>query len=170
MQQKYCVDSLTVMTEIVMPNDTNYLHNLMGGQLLNWMDICAAVAAQRHCNNTVVTISVDNVTFQNPIPLGNVVTLRAFVTRAFSSSMEVYLEVTSEHIPNGYKQITNNAFFTFVAVDASLGKPVEVPQIVPQTEVEQELNEGALRRRQLRLLLAGRMKASDASELRELFM
>ncbi|MEJ7661637.1 MAG: acyl-CoA thioesterase [Hymenobacter sp.] len=156
------------MTELVLPNDTNTLHNLMGGRMMHLMDIAAAIAAQKHSNRIVVTASVDNVSFRDPIRLGNVVTLQAQVTRAFSSSMEVHIDVWAEDIPNGTKLKTNEAFFTFVAVDQS-GRPIDVPEAVPETAEETALYEGALRRRQLRLVLAGRMKPGEASELKALF-
>ena len=166
--QKFAKDSVTIMTEMVLPNDTNTLHNLMGGRLIHWMDIVAAIAAQKHCNRIVVTASADNISFKEPINLGNVVTLRSQVTRAFNSSMEVFIEVTAEDIPASKKIMTHRAFFTFVAVDQN-GKPIEIPQIVPETAEEIELFEGALRRRQLRLVLAQRMKPEEAVELRAIF-
>ncbi len=166
--QKFAKDSVTIMTEMVLPNDTNTLHNLMGGRLMHWMDIVAAIAAQKHCNRIVVTASADNISFKEPINLGNVVTLRSQVTRAFNSSMEVFIEVAAEDIPASKKIMTHRAFFTFVAVDQN-GKPIEIPQIVPETAEEIELFEGALRRRQLRLVLAQRMKPEDAVELRAIF-
>jgi len=156
------------MTEMVLPNDTNGLDNLMGGRLMHWMDIAAAIAAQKHSNRIVVTASVDNISFSEPIRKSNTVTITAFVTRAFSSSMEVYLEVTAEDIPADKKIHTNKAFFTFVAVDQS-GKPINIPEAQPETELEKELYEGALRRRQLRLVLGGRMKPNDATELKTIF-
>ena len=166
--QKFAKDSVTIMTEMVLPNDTNTLHNLMGGRLMHWMDIVAAIAAQKHCNRIVVTASADNISFKEPINLGNVVTLRSQVTRAFNSSMEVFIEVTAEDIPASKKIMTHRAFFTFVAVDQN-GKPIEIPQVVPESAEEIELFEGALRRRQLRLVLAQRMKPEDAVELRAIF-
>ena len=166
--QKFAKNSVTIMTEMVLPNDTNTLHNLMGGRLMHWMDIVAAIAAQKHCNRIVVTASADNISFKEPINLGNVVTLRSQVTRAFNSSMEVFIEVTAEDIPASKKIMTHRAFFTFVAVDQN-GKPIEIPQVVPETAEEIELFEGALRRRQLRLVLAQRMKPEDAVELRAIF-
>jgi acyl-CoA hydrolase len=166
--QKFAKDSVTIMTEMVLPNDTNTLNNLMGGRLMHWMDIVAAIAAQKHCNRIVVTASVDNISFKQPINLGNVVTLRSQVTRAFNSSMEVFIEVTAEDIPASKKIMTHRAFFTFVAVDQN-GKPIEVPLVVPETPEEIEFYEGALRRRQLRLVLAQRMKPEEAVELRSIF-
>ncbi|WP_027000901.1 acyl-CoA thioesterase [Eisenibacter elegans] len=161
-------ESLTTMTEMVLPNDTNTLNNLMGGRMMHMMDIVAAIAAQKHSNRIVVTASVDNITFSEPISLGDVVTITAKVTRAFNSSMEVFLDVVAENIPASRKKATNRAFFTFVAVD-QLGTPINVPEVIPETPEEQELYAGALRRRQLRLILAGRMKPDDATELKLLF-
>lgn len=167
-KQKFASESLTTMTEMVLPNDTNTLNNLMGGRLLHLVDICGAITAQKHSNRIVVTASVDNVSFAEPIPLGSVVTLRAWVTRAFNSSMEVYIEVTAENIPAQQKIMSNKAFYTFVAVDQS-GRPIDVPQVIPQTDEEKMLYDSALRRRQLRLLLSGRIKPHDATELKALF-
>lgn len=167
-KQKKVSESYVIMTELVLPNDTNTLHNLMGGKMMHWMDIVSAIAAQKHSNRIVVTASVDNVSFAESIKLGNVVTLEAKVTRAFSSSMEVHIVVFAEDIPTGKKVMSNQAFFTFVAVDQS-GKAIDVPEAIPETEEEIRLYDGALRRRQLRLVLAGRMKPSEANELKSIF-
>jgi len=167
-KKKLASESCVTMTELVLPNDTNTLNNLMGGRLMHWMDIVSAISAQKHSNRIVVTASVDNVSFAKPIRLGNVVTLKAQVTRAFNSSMEVAIEVWAEDIPSGERIESNRAFFTFVAVD-QLGKPIDVPELVPETADDEELYEGALRRRQLRLVLAKRMKPEDAKELKSIF-
>ena len=162
-------ESLIVMTELVLPNDTNLFENLMGGRLMYWMDIAAALSGSKHCNAPVVTASVDNISFTNPIKLGNVVHIEAKVTRAFNTSMEVYLKVWGEDIIQQNRYNSNEAYYTFVALDPN-GKPRLVPQLAPETEEEKELFDGALRRRQLRLILAGKMKPGDASELKALFM
>ena len=104
-------DSYTQMNELVLPNDTNTLNNLMGGKLLHWMDICAAMAAQKHSNRIVVTASVDSVSFKEPIRLGDVVTLEAYVTRSFNSSMEVFIQVHAQNIPTGEKLKSNEAYY-----------------------------------------------------------
>jgi acyl-CoA hydrolase len=156
------------MTELVLPNDTNTLNNLMGGRLMHWMDVVSAIAGQKHCNSIVVTASVDNISFRSPIQLGNVVTLRAKATRAFKSSVEIRIDVEAENIPEGIKVASHSAYFTFVAVDKA-GHPVEVPEVLPETDEEKALYDGALRRRQLRLILSGRMKPSEATELKSLF-
>jgi acyl-CoA hydrolase len=161
-------ESFVSMTELVLPNDTNTMNNLMGGRLMHWMDIVSAIAAQKHSNRIVVTASVDNISFTYPILLGNVVTLKAKVTRAFSTSMEVRIDVEAEDVPAERKFASNAAYFTFVALDAS-GKPTPIPEIEPENDEEIELYNGALRRRQLRLILAGRMKPSEANELKSIF-
>jgi acyl-CoA hydrolase len=167
-KQKFPRESSVSMTELVLPNDTNTLNNLMGGRLMHWMDIVSAIAGQRHSNSIVVTASVDNISFKHPIRLGNVVTLKARVTRAFNSSMEVRIDVEAEDAPSGQKFESNAAYFTFVALDAQ-GKPVDIPEVVPETDEERELYNGALRRRQLRLVLSGRMKPQEANELKSIF-
>lgn len=161
--------SYTIMNELVLPNDTNTLHNLMGGRLLHWMDIVAAISGQKHAGKIVVTASVDSVSFGKSIKLGDVVTLEAKVTRAFNTSMEIHITVTAESIPTGEKFKSNEAYYTFVALDRN-GTPVKVPQVVPETEDEKKRYEGALRRRQLRLILAGKMKPDEATELKALFV
>ena len=168
METKSPKESRAILTEIVLPNDTNNLDNLMGGRLMNCMDIIAAVAAQRHSNRTSVTASVNNVSFNNPIPRGSVVTIEANISRAFNSSMEIFLDVWAEDTLSGEKTKCNEAIYTFVAV-SKLGKPVTVPEVVPETELEKTRFDGALRRRQLSLILAGKMKADDATELKALF-
>jgi acyl-CoA hydrolase len=170
MQQKVNtpMETEVVMTELVLPNDTNTFGNLMGGRLLYWMDIAAALAAMKQCGSPVVTASVDNISFEAPIKLGNVVHIQAKVSRAFNTSMEVHMNVWGEDVLHQYKYKSNEAYYTFVALDPN-GKPRTVPQLVPQTEEEEKLFEGALRRRQLRLILGGKMKPDDAAELKALF-
>lgn len=168
MKVKKPSESVCINTEIVLPNDTNTLGNLMGGRLLHWMDICAAVSAQRHCGRVVVTASVNNVSFNQAIRLAEVVTLQAKVSRAFSSSMEVFIDVWVEDCATGAKRKCNEAIYTFVAVD-QLGNPIHVPSIEPESEEEIRRYDGALRRRQLSLILAGKMKPSEATELKALF-
>lgn len=167
-QTKAPSESHTIMNELVLPNDTNTLNNLMGGKLLHWMDICAAIAAQKHSGKTAVTASVDSVSFGKAIRLGNVVTLEAKITRAFNTSMEIHIAVHAADIPSGEKYKSNEAYYTFVALDRS-GSPLKVPQVIPETEEEKKKFDGALRRRQLRLILSGRMKPDEATELKALF-
>jgi acyl-CoA hydrolase len=169
MKAKTPQESLTILTEIVLPNDTNNLDNLMGGRLLHWMDIASAIAAHRHCKRIVVTASVNNVAFKNPIPQGSIVTLEAKVSRSFSSSIEVFVDVfVEDRNIAGKRSKANEAIFTFVAVD-QLGNPIQVPPVKPETEEEQLRFDGALRRRQLSLILGGKMKPDDATELKALF-
>ncbi len=161
-------ESAAVLTEIVLPNDTNTLGNLMGGRLLHWMDIAAAIAAQRHSKRVCVTASVNNVSFNQPIKLADIVTLEAKVSRAFNSSMEVYIDVWVENHATGEKIKCNEAIYTFVAVD-QIGNPINVPELQPESELEIQRYGGALRRRQLSLILAGKMRPEDATELKKLF-
>src|SRR5436190_5695662 len=168
MSLKKPADSLTEMNELVLPNDTNTLGNLMGGRLLHWMDIASAISAHRHCGRIVVTASVNNVSFNQPIRLGEIVTINAKVSRAFNSSMEVFLDVWVENNATGEKKKCNEAIYTFVAVD-QLGSPITVPELIPETEEEKKRYDGALRRRQLSLILAGKMQPKDATELKALF-
>jgi acyl-CoA hydrolase len=157
------------MTELVLPNDTNLHGNLMGGRLMYWMDIAAALSAQRHCNGPVVTASVDNISFENPIKLGNVVHIEAKVSRSFNSSMEVHMKVWGEDVIQRFKYKSNEAYYTFVALNPT-GRPRPVPEVVAETEEEKKIFDGALRRRQLRLILGGKMKPMDATELKALFV
>jgi len=162
-------ETFSVMNELVLPNDTNTFGNLMGGRLMYWMDIAAAYSAARHCNAPVVTASVDNISFKNPIKLGHYVRIEAYVTRAFSTSMEIHLKVWGEDTLHQFKYESNEAYFTFVGLDPN-GNPRAVPGVEPETDDERTLYEGALRRRQLRLVLGGKMKAGDATELKALFL
>jgi acyl-CoA hydrolase len=165
---KKASESIVVMTELVLPNDTNNFGNLMGGRLMYWMDIAAALAAMKHCSAPVVTASVDNISFESPIKIGNVVHIEAKVTRAFNSSMEVHMKVWGEDAIQQYKYKSNEAYYTFVSLDPN-NKPRAVNKVIPETDEEKLLYEGALRRRQLRLVLGGKMKAEDAGELKALF-
>ena len=166
---KKASESLVNMTELVLPNDTNTFGNLMGGRLMYWMDIAAALAAMKHCGSPVVTASVDNISFESPIKIGNVVHIEAKVTRAFNSSMEIHMDVWGEDAIQQYKYKSNEAYYTFVSLDPN-GKPRPVNKLVPETEKEVKLFDGALRRRQIRLILGGKMKPEEASELKALFI
>ena len=165
---KMASESVVIMTELVLPNDTNTFGNLMGGRLMYWMDIASALAAMKHSGAPVVTASVDNISFKNPIKLGNVVHIEAKVTRAFTTSMEVHIKVWGEDVIQQHKYKSNEAYFTFVALD-SASKPLQVHQLIAETAGEKELYDGALRRRQLRLVLGGKMKPEDAQELKAIF-
>lgn len=169
MDPRKAADSILIMTELVLPNDTNVFGNLMGGRLMYWMDIASALSAQKHCNAAVVTASVDNISFENPIRLGNVVHIEAKVSRAFNTSMEVHMKVWCEDLKRQVKYKSNEAYYTFVALNAD-NKPTSVPPLIAETEEEKKLFDGALRRRQLRLILGGKMKPGDATELKALFV
>lgn len=162
-------ESKTVMTELIMPNDTNPMNNLMGGYLMRWMDIVCAICAGKHCEAHVVTAAVDHISFTNPIFLGDVITLEASVTRAFNTSVEIYVEVFANDIKGQQPRRCNHAYFTFVALDDKKKNPVPVPPVLPLSSEEQQLFEGAARRRELRLILSGRIKAKDATLLRQYF-
>ena len=168
MQHKTPTQSRTIMTDLVLPSETNPLNNLFGGELLARMDRAASIAARRHCCHIVVTASVNHVAFTHAIPLDSIVSVEAKVSRAFKTSMEVYIDVWVEDHDNGERSKTNEAIYTFVAVDEH-GKPVAVPELYPESDLEKSRYVAALRRKQLSLLLAGRIKPHDATELKALF-
>ena len=168
MKKRKAGDTLSIATKVVLPNDTNTLGNLFGGELLAWMDVIASVSAQRHCRRVVVTASVNHVSFKKPIKEASIVTLEAKVSRSFYSSMEIIIDVFIENQVTGVREKCNDAIYTFVAVDQN-GGPIQVPELIPETDEEKERFEAALRRKQLSLILAGKMKPSDASELKRIF-
>ena len=168
MAEKHPKDSLTILTDTVLPSETNPLNNLFGGELLARMDRAASITARRHSRRIVVTASVNHVAFNRAVPLGSVVTIEAKVSRAFNSSMEIYLDVWIDDEDYGERIKANEAIYTFVAVD-NIGRPVKIPAIVPETKLEKVRFDGALRRKQLSLVLAGKMKPDDATELKALF-
>src|SRR5690554_8124679 len=168
MQPKSPSESLTLMTDVVLPGETNPLNNLFGGELLARMDRAASITARRHSRRICVTASVNHVAFNRAIPLGSVVTVEAKVCRAFSTSMESFLDVWIEDRESGVRTKANEASYTFVAVDER-GRPVPVPEIIPETDLEKQRYEAALRRKQLSLVLSGKMKPHDATELKALF-
>ncbi len=168
MQPKHPNESIAIMTDLVLPSETNPLNNLFGGELLARMDRAASIAARRHSRRIVVTASVNHVAFNRVIPLGSVVTIEAKVSRAFKTSMEVYMDVWIEDRESGVRSRANEAIYTFVAVDET-GRPTQIPEIVPETDLEKERFNAALRRKQLSLVLAGKMKPHEATELKALF-
>jgi acyl-CoA hydrolase len=169
MTPKHPSESLTILTDLVLPSETNPLNNLFGGELLARMDRAASIAARRHSRRITVTASVNHVAFNRSIPLGSVVTVEAKVSRAFNSSMEIFLDVWIEDRESGIRTKANEAIYTFVAVNET-GNPVSVPAIIPETELEKERFDAALRRKQLSLVLAGKMNPHDATELKALFL
>ena len=168
MKAKSPEDSKTIQTDVVLPADTNSLDNLFGGELLARMDKVASIAAIKHSENVVVTASINNVSFGEPVPNGSILTIEAKVSRAFNTSMEVFIDVWKQNKTHPQKFKVNEAIYTFVAVNKR-GKPVRVPELIPQTELEKKRYVAALRRRQLSLVLAGKMKPKDASELKAIF-
>ncbi|WP_299675222.1 acyl-CoA thioesterase [uncultured Dokdonia sp.] len=161
-------ESKTILTDLVLPSETNPLNNLFGGELLARMDRAASIAARRHSRRIVVTASVNHVAFNKTIALGSVVTVEAKISRAFKTSMEIYIDVWIEDRESGICTKANEAIYTFVAVNEQ-GTPVPVPPVMPETDDEKERYDGALRRKQLSLVLAGKMKPNDATELKALF-
>jgi acyl-CoA hydrolase len=168
MRSKNPIESLTVMTDLVLPGETNPLDNLFGGELLARMDRASSIAARRHCNRITVTATVNHVVFSKAVPVGSVLTIEAKVSRSFNSSMEIFVDVWMEDRETGEKTKVNEGIYTFVAVDRT-GSPVKVPAIIPETDLEKERYEGALRRKQLSLVLSKKMDPQDATELKALF-
>lgn len=168
MTPKTPCESLTIITDLVLPSETNPIGNMFGGELLARMDRAASIAARRHSRRIVVTASVNHVAFNKMIPLGSVVTVEAKVSRAFTSSMEIFMDVYIEDRESGERSISNEAIYTFVAVNET-GHPVRVPELIPETDIEKQRFVAALRRKQLSLVLAGKMKPSEATELKALF-
>ncbi len=166
---KQVSSSETIMTEMIMPNDTNPLGDLMGGNLLRWMDVAAGICAGKHCESHVVTASVDHVSFSQPIRLGDVITIKSIVTRAFTSSVEVFVEVYASEVTGLNARLCNHAYLTFVALNKETRKKINVPKVLPLTGEEQKQYDSALRRRELRLILSGRMKPDEAVHLKKLF-
>lgn len=163
---KTVANSRCTMTEIVLPNDTNGLGNMMGGRLLHLMDKAAAISTQRHANRVCVTAAVDTVEFNSPIRQGEILVIESQVNRAFRTSMEVELNVWAEDPHAQMRRKCNRAFYTFVAVDENI-QPVAVPQIHPETEEEVERYQSASKRRELRLFMSGRIELRDARMLKE---
>lgn len=168
MEIKRPSDSLVIMNELVLPNDTNLFNNLMGGRLLHWMDIASAMSAAKHSGRLCVTAAVDKVSFNHPIKLGDMVTIQAKVVRAFNTSMEVYMEVWAQDLTQDNRKRSNSAYYTFVALDENK-KPVKVPEIEPLSEDDIRLFDYALMRKQLKLLVAGKIDLSKAPELKAQF-
>ncbi|MGL4384153.1 MAG: acyl-CoA thioesterase, partial [Flavobacterium sp.] len=127
---KHPSESLTILTDLVLPSETNPLNNLFGGELLARMDRASSIAARRHSRRIVVTASVNHVAFNRAVPIGSVVTIEAKISRSFKSSMEIYIDVWIEDRESGQRNKANEGIYTFVAVDDT-GKPVEVAPIIP---------------------------------------
>ncbi|MFT4673325.1 MAG: acyl-CoA hydrolase [Saprospiraceae bacterium] len=168
MEAKTPADSFTIITDLVLPSETNPIGNMFGGELLARMDRAASIAARRHSRRIVVTASVNHVAFNKMIPLGSVVTVEAKVSRAFKSSMEVFMDVWIEDRESGIRSKANEGIYTFVAVN-EMGNPMPVPPLRPESKIEKERFDAALRRKQLSLLLAGKITPEDATELKALF-
>jgi acyl-CoA hydrolase len=143
-------ESVTIKTELVLPHNTNHIGKLLGGQLMNWIDICAAICASKHSNHVCVTASVDRIDFHHSITLGDAVSLVASVNRVFNTSMEIGVKVFGESLKDGKRTHTNTAYLTFVCIDND-GKPVKANEVIPETEDEKRRYIQALQRRENRL-------------------
>ena len=153
-------DSISEMSEIVLPNDANPLGALLGGRLMHWIDLAGALAAHRHCRNYVVTASIDHLDFVTPVHVGDLVILRSTVNRAFNTSMEVGVKVFVENYITGTHRVVSTAYLTFVAVDRH-GRRLPVPQVIPETEEEKRRYEDAGRRREHRMAERARKTAGQ---------
>jgi acyl-CoA hydrolase len=142
-------ESQSEMNEIVLPNDTNPLGFLLGGRLMHWIDLAAAMAAHRHSRSYAVTASIDHLDFLVPVHVGDLVILRSSVNRAFHTSMEVGVKVWVENYLQDRNSHVSSAYLTFVAVDKA-GNRIPVPPVIPETEDEKLRYEGAARRREIR--------------------
>ena len=143
-------ESEVTMTQMILPSDTNAVNSAFGGKVMEWIDICAAVAAQRHCRQVVVTASMDDLHFHAPIRVGWTVTLHSRVIAAFRTSMEVGVTVVAENPLTGERHIATSALLTFVALNAE-GKRMPVPPLKLETDQEREAFREAEQRRQERL-------------------
>ena len=168
MEVRTAKESRTIISDLVLPSETNPIGNMFGGELLARMDRAASISAGRHSRRIVVTVSVNHVAFNKMIPLGSVVTIEAQVSRAFNSSMEIFMDVWIEDRQSGIRTKANEAIYTFVAVDET-GRPVTVPELKPESKIEKIRFDAALRRRQLSLVIAGKMDPHEATELKALF-
>ncbi len=150
MEGKRVRESQVITTQLVLPNDTNQLGNLLGGTLMHWIDIAAAICAKRHSGRVCVTASVDELNFHYPVRLGEIVTLQASINRAFTTSMEIGVLVTAQGDGAEASRRANNAYLTFVALGGD-GLPTPVPPVIPETGDEKRRYVEAQERRQLRL-------------------
>lgn len=169
MGSKTAKESLAITTDLVLPSDTNALNGMFGGELLARVDRICCIAAQRHSNHISVTVSVNHVVFTKPVPIGSTVTIEAKVSRAFGSSMEIFADVWIEDRTSGHRTKVNECIYTFVAVDLK-GHKVQVPELIPETKLEKQRFKAALRRRQLSLVMSGKIDPHDATELKALFV
>ena len=145
------------MTQIVMPEHTNGMAGVMfGGVMMQWIDVCAGVAAMRHAGGSVVTASIDRLDFIHPVHVGEVVILQAQVNYVHRSSMEVGCRVETEEMASRTRRYTTKAYLTFVAVDAA-GKPRPVPELALESDDDRRRHAAAAQRRDDRLRAAGRM-------------
>ena len=161
---KTATDSITEMTELILPNDANLLGNLLGGRLMHWIDIAGAIAASRYSNCVVATAALDSLDFRHPVRVGEIVRLKARITWVGNTSMEVRVDVYCENMKTGAVIKSNKAYITFVALDDS-GKPVQVPSLVLETEEERKEHALAEKRREMRLKKKSGSTSTDRPQL-----
>jgi acyl-CoA hydrolase len=142
-------ESETIMTEVVYPNDTNPMGMLQGGRMMQWMDTASAVCAQTHAERIAATVSLDKVLFRSPAKIGDIITIKAKITRAFETSMEIFVQAWARKVVSRDTYLINEAYFTFVALDEN-EKPAVVPAVKPLTAIEKKLYKEALERKQIR--------------------
>ncbi|UCD38658.1 MAG: acyl-CoA thioesterase [Fidelibacterota bacterium] len=159
--ERSIADSQVVMNEMVLPNDANVLGNVLGGHVMHLMDMCAAMAAMRHCRKVVVTASVDHLSFVHPVKVGELMILKASVNYADRTSMEVGVRIEAEQPLTGERRHTSSAYLTFVALDDE-GRPTPVPKVVPTTDEDKRRYEAAKTRREDRLR---RMKEEQSNRI-----
>jgi acyl-CoA hydrolase len=157
MEGRFVRESASVYSEFALPNDTNALGTLLGGKVMHLVDLAAAMAAMRHARSTVVTASIDYMTFLHPIHVGQMVILRSSVNRVFRTSMEVGVKVFVEDLLTGEVSHTSSAYLTFVAIDGR-GGCVPIPQVIPESDEEKRRYEEAGRRRSERLSMRARSR------------
>lgn len=145
--QKYVADSETIMTQVVYPNDANPMGMLQGGRLIQWMDTASAVCAQTHAERIAVTVSIDKVSFKKPAQVGDIISIKAKMTRAFDKSMEIFVQAWSRKVISGEVHLINEAYFTFVALDEN-ARTTTVPKIKPDNAEERTFYKQALTRKQ----------------------
>jgi acyl-CoA hydrolase len=153
--QRFVKDSKSEYSELAMPNDANPLGNLFGGKVMALVDLAGSIAAARHARSSVVTASIDNMSFLYPVRIGELVTCHSQVNRVFTTSMEVGVKVVVENLKTGERRHTSSAYLTFVALGAD-GQRIVIPPVIAETDDEKRRYEDALRRREFRLELKKR--------------
>ena len=144
-------DSATEMAQLVLPHEANVHGSVLGGTVMHWIDLAAAVTANRHCRRPVVTAAIDEMSFLAPINVGQLALISARITQVDHSSMEICVDVQSEDLLSGERRHTSTAYVTFVAIDPVTRRPTPVPPLILETDEERAEHERAQVRRRLRL-------------------